>query len=119
MKKTWKIIIGVIVALLIIGMLFPDSNEDSVQDDGLKSDIMETKSSEIDTDAPETDSPETKALESTGKQITYVLSMNTKKFHYLYCRWVKSIKPENYDEFIGDRSELVADGYDPCGTCHP
>ncbi len=49
----------------------------------------------------------------------YVLNKNTKKFHHLNCRSVKQISEKNYAERECTRQELIDEGYDPCGICHP
>ncbi len=49
----------------------------------------------------------------------YALNQNTKKFHYPDCSSVDQIKPKNYAETTKTRDELIAEGYQPCGRCHP
>jgi len=49
----------------------------------------------------------------------YVLNTNTKKFHKPSCSSVDDMKESNKAEFVGDRSEVIARGYDPCGRCKP
>ncbi|MBO5503161.1 MAG: hypothetical protein J5969_01635 [Lachnospiraceae bacterium] len=44
---------------------------------------------------------------------------NTKKFHYPYCSSVSSMKQKNRWDFYGTRDELINQGYEPCGNCHP
>ena len=44
---------------------------------------------------------------------------SSKKFHLPMCSGAVSIKEENRDLFEGTRSELIAMGYSPCGTCKP
>ena len=56
---------------------------------------------------------------TSSSKTTYVCNTNTKKFHYPSCRSVKLIKDENYDEYTGDRDDLIEDGYDPCKNCNP
>ena len=51
--------------------------------------------------------------------LSYVLNNNTMKFHKPTCKSVKDIKPENRQDFTGDRADLIARGYSPCGNCHP
>ncbi|MBR7094800.1 MAG: MBL fold metallo-hydrolase, partial [Clostridia bacterium] len=63
--------------------------------------------------APET--PDVNESEGTA----YVINTNTDKFHREDCRYATSIKEENRAEFLGDRADLIADGYTPCGTCKP
>lgn len=64
--------------------------------------------------------------ETTGEQVVttqrqerlYVLNTNTMKIHNLECRHVDTIHAENYAETY-DFSGAIANGYEPCGTCHP
>ncbi len=49
----------------------------------------------------------------------YVLNTNTHKFHYPSCRDVGRIAPQNYADFTGTRDAVIAQGYSPCGHCHP
>ena len=51
--------------------------------------------------------------------IRYILNTNTKKFHKPSCSSVDDMKESNKAEFVGDRSEVIARGYDPCGRCKP
>ena len=50
---------------------------------------------------------------------TYVLNTSTKKFHYESCRHASSIAEKNKENRTTTRSELIASGYSPCGTCKP
>lgn len=49
----------------------------------------------------------------------YVCNVNSKKFHIPSCRSVKDMKEENKLYVTCTRDELIAQGYEPCGTCHP
>lgn len=55
--------------------------------------------------------------ENLGK--TYILNLNTKKFHYPACSAVNKISEENKEVFKGDKNELIYGGYFPCGICKP
>ena len=61
------------------------------------------------------------AAESSGgsANATYILNTNTKKFHYPSCSSVNQMKDKNKREFTGTRDEAIAQGYSPCGRCHP
>ncbi len=48
----------------------------------------------------------------------YVLNTNTMKIHYADCSSVKKIKEEN-KAYTNDYDKAIADGYTPCGNCHP
>ena len=50
---------------------------------------------------------------------TYILNTNSMKFHYASCQWAEKISQKNRQEFNGSREELISQGYDPCGSCHP
>lgn len=64
----------------------------------------------------------TKAMptpEPTPRQYTYVLNTGTGKFHVPSCSSVKKIKDSNRQEYTGTREDVIAMGYEPCGSCHP
>lgn len=48
----------------------------------------------------------------------YVLNTNTMKIHYADCSSVKKMKEEN-TAYTNDYDNAIADGYTPCGNCHP
>ena len=50
---------------------------------------------------------------------TYILNINTKKFHYPDCDSVNDMKEKNRQEFTGTRQEIIGMGYSPCGRCKP
>ena len=52
----------------------------------------------------------------TGK---YAVNTNTGKFHYVSCRWVNDIYPENRTDSNADRQEIIDAGYTPCKVCCP
>ena len=54
-----------------------------------------------------------------SEKATYVLNMNSRKFHKESCRYASSIKEENKATYTGFREDLILEGYDPCGTCKP
>ena len=54
-----------------------------------------------------------------NNSITYVLNTNTHKFHYPDCRSVGQIKPNHRVNSTQTRDEIMAQGYKPCGNCHP
>ena len=51
--------------------------------------------------------------------ITYVLNIKTKKIHKPTCSGVASMKPENREDTTKTLDELIAESYEPCGTCKP
>ena len=62
--------------------------------------------------------PASKA-EEIPADVTYVLNKNSKKFHSPSCSSVKKIKEKNKEFSSQTAEELVAAGYDPCGSCKP
>lgn len=56
---------------------------------------------------------------SPAAEGTYILNTNSKKFHTPDCSSVGKITEGNRREFSGSRDELIAQGYTPCGSCHP
>lgn len=55
---------------------------------------------------------------SSGTQ-TYVLNINTMKFHYPSCPSAQKISSRNRKDYTGSREDLINQGYAPCGNCHP
>lgn len=54
-----------------------------------------------------------------SKKGTYIISKNTRKFHYPSCYYVKRIKPYNQIKYNGSRKSLINQGYSPCKGCNP
>lgn len=50
---------------------------------------------------------------------TYILNVNTKKFHYPSCSSVKQMSDKNKQTYTGSRDDLISQGYDPCKKCNP
>lgn len=49
----------------------------------------------------------------------YIINTNSKKFHLPECSGAKNTKAANKQEVTETRSELIAQGYEPCGSCNP
>lgn len=56
---------------------------------------------------------------NVSESVTYILNLNTKKFHYPYCHSVDQMKESNKEYFTGSRSEVINRGFSPCGNCKP
>ena len=54
-----------------------------------------------------------------SEEYKYVCNTNTKKIHYPKCNSVNQMKEENRLYTNLSREELIAQGYEPCGNCHP
>ena len=85
-------------------------------------DNWESDTAESDKDLPEYD--ETDRLEEpegswAEEEQTYILNVNSHKFHLPECSGAKDMKEQNKREFTGTRSELIEKGYEPCGSCNP
>lgn len=52
-------------------------------------------------------------------QITYIVNINTGKFHRPDCPSVDQMSEKNKRKYVGDRDDLIADGYEPCKRCEP
>lgn len=50
---------------------------------------------------------------------TYIVNLNTKKFHKPNCRSVSSMSERNKKTYKGKRSFLINNGYSPCKICNP
>lgn len=57
--------------------------------------------------------------EQKEKKQTYVINKKTKKFHDSSCKSIASTSDENKETIKEKRSDLIADGYEPCGNCKP
>ena len=50
---------------------------------------------------------------------TYVLNLNSKKFHYPDCKSVKRMKESNKKIVNESREQIISKGYEPCQNCNP
>ena len=69
----------------------------------------------------ETKDSASSALESQAEEqeTDYVLNTSSKKFHLPDCPSVDSMSGKNRQEYHGTREKLIAQGYEPCGSCNP
>ena len=74
---------------------------------------------EAPTDPPAPAQEETPAEQPAANVFTYVINTDSRKFHYPSCSSAKRISDANRSEYTGTRDDLIAQGYDPCGTCKP
>jgi DNA-entry nuclease len=84
-------------------------------------DIINGTLSEIDAEAvAETaENNENGSFSDDGKEHSYMINTNTKKFHLPDCPSINDIAQQNRREYTGTRSELIDKGYSPCGNCRP
>lgn len=52
-------------------------------------------------------------------EMDYIINVKTGKFHYPDCRGVKQMNEKNKRNVTCDRQELLDQGYESCGICHP
>ena len=69
---------------------------------------------------------ETQNITKTTKQQTsisyerdFILNTHTMKYHYPTCSEVNRMKEENKASYHGTIEGIEAQGYTPCGKCHP
>ena len=82
-------------------------------------DEIMTPGSSVTTSPPATQKPDPVQNDSPSEGTDYIVNTNTRKFHYPSCSSVKKMKESNKMFFTGTRDELITQGYDPCGNCHP
>lgn len=58
-------------------------------------------------------------LNKSTSDTRFILNTNSKKFHTMTCAQAESINEKNKEEFIGDRQQLLDQGYTPAGCCDP
>ena len=56
---------------------------------------------------------------SDNQSSTYILNVNSKKFHEPGCSAVSRMKDSNKQTYTGSRDSLISQGYDPCKICNP
>lgn len=81
--------------------------------------VTEEETEEIAEEETEEVTEETAESQEPVQTNTYILNTNTKKFHFVECKSVKKMKESNKLEYTGTRDEVIAQGYSPCGNCHP
>ncbi len=67
----------------------------------------------------EPDDADPKEAEEDREERTYILNNNSMKFHYPDCSGAANISEKNRQEYTGSREDLIAEGYEPCGSCNP
>lgn len=82
-------------------------------------DEIMTPGSSVTTSPPAMQKPDPVQNDSPSEGTDYIVNTNTRKFHYPSCSSVKKMKESNKMFFTGTRDELISQGYNPCGNCHP
>lgn len=90
---------------------------------GVEIDYATGKSRLAEEETPEEKSLEEKPEESSNKTAgetgQYICNTNTRKFHNPDCSSAKDTKGKNRKETSQTREQLIRQGYEPCGRCHP
>ena len=69
--------------------------------------------------APEPETEEEEVCVPADPVITYVLNINSMKFHYPDCSSVDDMKEKNKRYSYDDRDTVIAQGFVPCKRCNP
>ncbi|MBR5534618.1 MAG: DNA/RNA non-specific endonuclease [Ruminiclostridium sp.] len=56
---------------------------------------------------------------SSESTTMYVVNLSSEKFHEATCGSAEKLAEDNRLEYFGSREDLIAQGYDPCGSCKP
>ena len=86
--------------------LIPLQEQDTTNEDQITDQPSVTKG------VPTNDEPE-------NNERDYIVNTKTGKFHYPDCRGVKQMKEANKKYVTCDRQDLISQGYESCGICHP
>lgn len=93
------------------------TDQSGTQTTGSSSDIKTPSKSEE--TQPDNTSEVTQSQPSNESEQTYILNINTKKFHYPHCSSVGQMKESNKQEYTGSRDSIISQGYVPCKKCNP
>ena len=83
---------------------------------GEKTDSGESTKTEVISNNPDNSNSTTGSI---PEGTTYILNLNTKKFHRLTCDDVNDMKEKNKGYTNKTREEIINDGYSPCKHCKP
>lgn len=62
---------------------------------------------------------ESSSIQPSAGQVTYVLNVNSGKFHLPDCLSVSKMSDRNKRDLTSTYDEMIANGYSPCGNCLP
>ena len=60
-----------------------------------------------------------KAPTASESTTMYVVNLSSEKFHEATCGSAEKLADDNRLEYFGSREDLIAQGYEPCGSCKP
>ncbi|HAB01297.1 MAG TPA: hypothetical protein DCE08_07615 [Ruminococcaceae bacterium] len=94
------------------------SEESVVSAEPIANSSKETASSQTENSSEYSSAAEEESTDRT-ERTTYILSLQTKKFHTPNCIFIDRISNENRAESSASRETLLANGYSPCKKCRP
>ena len=84
--------------------------------DGIATGTSATKKTSASKKSSSTKKPVTS--QASTKKTTYILNVNTKKYHLPGCKSVSRIKAKNKQKYVGTSKDLQSKGYTACKNCH-
>lgn len=120
MKKKWIIwaVVGLLVLLMACGSKSKTTTVTAPTPEPQRAETV-TRSLPEDPEPTAKPTPTAKPDPTPEPAREYVLNTSSKKFHKPTCSSVEDIKPENKELVECTRAELIEQGYDSCGRCHP
>lgn len=83
-------------------------------------DVVEAVAAGAQTGAAQEQAVEKDEAEAADEEArSYVLNTKSHRFHLPDCPGVEAMSPRNRSDVTAARSDLIAQGYDPCGSCNP
>lgn len=67
---------------------------------------------------PLAEEPDEEQTQAAYEENTYIINVNTGKFHYPECSSVKQMNESNKQTYTGSREDLISQGYESCKRCH-
>lgn len=103
------------------GIIIDYQNGDSKVDETYVADNSNTSATEVTSEDKTTEDIETTSEVSTENnvEVTYIINLNTKKFHRPTCSSVNEMNEKNKDYSTLSRDEIINQGYVPCKRCNP
>lgn len=101
------------------GIIIDYATGDSKADNSVLQNDGTTNTNDNNRTLPDTSESDAPTEIQVPDGVTFVLNTNSKKFHIPSCSSVADMKEKNKELFYGSREDAIAQGYSPCGRCHP
>lgn len=99
-----------------------DSNGTDIEEESdqpnIRNDVIQEPTQKNNQENSEIDVTTPSEQRDNEQEITYVLNINTRKFHFEHCKSVSDIKLKNRDTAT-DRNSIIEQGFVPCKRCNP